>query len=141
MSGNANELLNKLQSKESEHPLIGAAAQAIFECVQCGFCCRDEGYALVIDQDINRLAEMKGCTFEEALGFYTDIFDPYNVKMETGIYDEHLTMQHSLINHMEGILNTPWLKKIPSEPSMKGFIKYLRKQDAESTLIPIDRRP
>jgi len=72
MGRNASELLNILQSKESEPYLIGAAAQAIFECVGCGLCCQDEGYALVIDRDINRIAEIKGCTFEEAQDAFTD---------------------------------------------------------------------
>jgi hypothetical protein len=73
----------------------------------------------------------------EVLGFYTDIFDTYNSSLESGTYEEHLRGQHSMKNHMEGILNDPWLKKIPSEPSVIGFIKYLLKRDAESTYTPV----
>lgn len=72
----------------------------------------------------------------EALGYYTDIFDLYNSKMESGTYEEHSMMQHALKNHMGGILfHNPWLKNIPSEPSIIGFIKYLLKRDAENTFI------
>ena len=76
----------------------------------------------------------------EALGYYTDIFEPYNRKMEdtTISYDEHHILQHGLKNRMNGILvMNPWLKTIPSEPSIIGFIKYLLKREAESTYIPI----
>ena len=67
-----DELLDRLQSKQSENHLYSAAAQVIFECVGCGKCCQDEGYALVIDQDIERIAEAKGCTFEEAREAFTN---------------------------------------------------------------------
>ena len=77
---------------------------------------------------------------DKALGYYTDTFDTYNSKMEIGTYDEHLMMQNSLKNLMEGILSNHWLKIIPSEPSIIGFIKYLLKRDAESTLIPTHER-
>jgi len=72
MNQSTGELLKQLQLKESEHYLVGAAAQAIFKCVECGKCCQDEGYALVNDQDINRIAELKGFTFEDALEVFTD---------------------------------------------------------------------
>lgn len=76
----------------------------------------------------------------EALGYYTDIFEPYNIKMDDKklSYDEHSMMQHSLKKLMEGILFlNPWLKKIPSEPSVIGFIKYLLKHEADSAYIRV----
>lgn len=73
----------------------------------------------------------------EVLGFYTDIFDDYNLRMPHGTYTEHEALQHSMINRMVGILNTPWLMKIPSEPSWWGFIKYKLNHDAQSTYEPI----
>ena len=76
----------------------------------------------------------------EALGYYTDIFEPYNIKMDDKklSYDEHSMVQHDLKNRMEGILFlNPWLKKIPSEPSVIGFIKYLLKREADSAYIRV----
>jgi hypothetical protein len=73
----------------------------------------------------------------EVLRFYTGIFDKYNSDLENGTYEENLRMQQSIINQIGGILSNPWLKKIPSEPSIIGFIKYLLKRDAAVTYIPL----
>lgn len=167
MSENANELLNKLQSKESEHFLIGAAAQAIFECVQCGFCCRDEGYALVTDQDINRIAEMKGCTFEEAQDTFTDpdpenrqglrmlknigpdnlciFFDSVNKSCEIYEFRPAICRTHPMMN-LPGTFNTrcpgtlnllSMLRTKKEDSSVKRRVERLRRKKKDSLRLKI----
>jgi len=70
------------------------------------------------------------------IGLYTK-FDKYNSTIDSKSAEENTESQKDLMTAMENLfLSESWLKKIPSEPSIIGFIKYWLKRDAESTYIP-----
>ena len=70
----------------------------------------------------------------QALGWY-DIFEKYNKDFERLRDDpEILRKQGAMVNRMEGILKSSFLKKIPSQsldPTMIDFIWCLLGQDAK----------
>jgi Fe-S-cluster containining protein len=57
MSKEADGIIDRLESKEAEVFLRGAAADVLFECARCGQCCLGGTYTIVDGQDINRIAE------------------------------------------------------------------------------------
>jgi len=57
MSREYDGILDRLESKEAEVFLRGAAADVLFECARCGQCCLGGAYTIVDDRDIDRIAE------------------------------------------------------------------------------------
>jgi len=53
-------------------------------------------------------------------------FEKYNSRLETLDYFEKLTSRRSMANQIDGILHTPWLKKIPDDASDLSTIKFIR---------------
>jgi hypothetical protein len=68
----------------------------------------------------------------EALLYYNR-FNTFNSGIDIGGYNENARSQESMKNMLNADLNTDWLKKVPDEPSIIGFIKYLLKLDAKRT--------
>lgn len=77
MSKEDDGILDQLKSKEFEVYLRSAAADVIFQCARCGQCCQGEGYTIVDDQDINRIANGTGVIPENIRETFT-ISDPEN---------------------------------------------------------------
>ena len=77
MSSEDDGILDRLESKESDVFLRGAAADVVFQCARCGQCCQGEGYTIVDDQDINRIADGMGVIPENIREAFT-ISDPEN---------------------------------------------------------------
>jgi Fe-S-cluster containining protein len=77
MSREADGILDRLESKEADVFLRGAAADVIFECAMCGQCCRGSAYTIVGDQDIKRIAQGKGLEPENVREAFTTA-DPEN---------------------------------------------------------------
>ena len=50
-----------------------SAAQVLFECKNCGECCKGEGYALVTNEDLQRIADISG---KSASTIYSQFTDP-----------------------------------------------------------------
>ncbi len=48
------------------------AAQVLFRCENCGKCCREEGYALVDEADLQEMASSQGISPSEARTRFTD---------------------------------------------------------------------
>jgi Fe-S-cluster containining protein len=48
------------------------AAQVLFRCENCGGCCREEGYALVDEADLQEMASGQGISPSEARSRFTD---------------------------------------------------------------------
>jgi Fe-S-cluster containining protein len=55
---------------ESLFPQV--AAQSLFECCNCSECCRGEGYALLDEEDMQRIAQELGLSLAEAMASFTD---------------------------------------------------------------------
>jgi Fe-S-cluster containining protein len=49
-----------------------AAAQVLFECKNCGECCKGEGYALVTNEDLQRIADFSGKSASTVFSQFTD---------------------------------------------------------------------
>jgi Fe-S-cluster containining protein len=49
-----------------------AAAQILFECRNCGECCKGEGYALVTHEDLQRIADFFGKSASAIFSQFTD---------------------------------------------------------------------
>ncbi|RQW78657.1 MAG: YkgJ family cysteine cluster protein [Methanothrix sp.] len=49
-----------------------AAAQVLFECKNCGECCKGEGYALVTNEDLQRIADFSGKSASTIFSQFTD---------------------------------------------------------------------
>lgn len=77
MSKEDDGFLDQFKSKEFEVYLRSAAADVIFQCARCGQCCQGEGYTIVDDQDINRIADGMGVIPENIRETFT-ISDPEN---------------------------------------------------------------
>lgn len=71
MSREDDGILDRLESKESDVFLRDAAADVVFQCARCGQCCQGEGYTIVDDQDINRIADGMGLTPEKIREAFT----------------------------------------------------------------------
>jgi len=67
----------------------------------------------------------------EALRWYTR-FNTFNSERGGRSFDENETRRESIKNMLEADLGTDWLKRIPSEPSILGYLKYLRKRGYNS---------
>jgi Fe-S-cluster containining protein len=66
-----NGILDRLESKEADVFLRGAAADVIFECARCGQCCLGGAYTIVDDQDLNKIAEGMGLAPENIRETFT----------------------------------------------------------------------
>ncbi len=55
---------------ETQFPQI--AAQVLFQCMNCSECCRGEGYSLVDQEDLQRIARSFGLSNPEAEARFTD---------------------------------------------------------------------
>lgn len=64
----------------------------------------------------------------EALQWYTR-FNTFNSEREGKSFDENETSWKSMMNMLGADLGTDWLKRIPSEASILGYMKYLFKRD------------
>lgn len=64
----------------------------------------------------------------EALRWYTR-FNTFNSEREGGSFT---VSQESMKNMLEADLGTDWLKRIPSEPSILGYMNYLLKRDGNN---------
>ena len=69
----------------------------------------------------------------EALRWYTRFYT-FNSDREGKSFDENTTHRESIKNMLDADLSTNWLKKIPSEPSIIGYIRYLLNRDASNSI-------
>lgn len=67
----------------------------------------------------------------EVLRWYTR-FNTFNSEREGKSFDENKTSRESIMNMLKEDLGTNWLKRIPSEPSILGYMIYLFKRDDNS---------
>jgi uncharacterized protein len=77
MTEDASSFLNWFQAEVPEIQSSLAAAQVLFECRNCGECCKGEGYTLATQEDLKRIADFFGKSASTVFSQFTDR-DPEN---------------------------------------------------------------
>lgn len=72
MTEESESFLNWFGAEVPEIQLSLAAAQVLFECRNCGECCKGEGYALVTHDDLQRIADFLGKSASAIFSQFTD---------------------------------------------------------------------